>query len=523
MFWLMSKKRSQLLSRFSLVGGLTLVSRILGFARDAVIAWLLGAGPASDAFFLAFRLPDLMRKFFSDGLLTLSFVPVFTLCLIEKGSKSAFAMARSCFLSVALAGTILVIIGIVAAPLIVRVIAPGFLPGLHTYTLTVQLLRVMMPYLMIVLLLAVSMGILNSMGHFAAPGAGPIVFNLSIIVVALFFGSLFESPVLALGAGVVMGGLIQLFLQIPFLWAKGFAFFQRTPLVHPGLFDAGKKMLPSLVGAAGFQINLFAATVLASTLSTGSISYLYYAERLVQFPLALFAVSFSTVLLPELSKEKIGGSDSDVAHIFARSIKIVVAVALPAMFGLAVLAVPVVSLLFERGAFDRVCVTETASVLLIFTMGLWAFSGTRIFVSMFHAMGNTKTPLRASVLAIGFNLTVGWFFGQSMGYRGLALCVSVAGSINFLLLIPGIWAYIDRRLKKNIALWACRALFASAIMVGLVGYGVSLIPETISKFGLLVWVAGIIVLGVFVYAGVFVLTLKQGLGQILYELGEKQM
>lgn len=518
MFRFVSKKKSRLLSRFSLVGGLTLVSRIFGFARDAVIAWLLGAGPASDAFFLAFRLPDLMRKFFSDGLLTLSFVPVFTLCLIEKGRKSAFAMARSSFLSVSVAGIILAIVGIVAAPLIVRVIAPGFSPDLTTYTLTVQLVRVMMPYLIIVPLLAVSMGVLNSMGHFVAPSAGPIVFNLSIIFGALSFGSLFASPVLALGVGVVMGGIVQLLLQIPFLRAEGFAFFQRTGIVQPELFEAGKRMFPSLVGAAGFQINLFVATVLASTLSTGSISYLYYAERLVQFPLALFAVSFSTVLLPELSREKIIGPDSGVARIFVRSIKMVVTVALPAMFGLAALSVPVVSLLFERGAFDRVCVIETASVLLIFTMGLWAFSGTRIFVSMFHARGDIKTPLRASVLAIGFNLIAGLFLGQAMGYRGLALSVSAAGAINCLLLVPGVFSTINLRLKKNIALWACRSLFSSAIMFGLVGYGVSLIPEEISKLGLLIWVAGIIILGIVVYTGFFVLTFKRGLNQIRYEL-----
>ncbi|MDY0221071.1 MAG: murein biosynthesis integral membrane protein MurJ [Desulfobacterium sp.] len=522
MFRFVSKKRSRLLSRFSLVGGLTLVSRILGFARDAVIAWLLGAGPGSDAFFLAFRFPDLMRKFFSDGLLTLSFVPVFTLCLIEQGRKYAFAMARSCFLSVGAAGAVLVIVGIVAAPLIVRVIAPGFSPDLPTYTLAVQLVRVMMPYLALVPLLAVSMGVLNSMGHFAAPGAGPIVFNVSIILGAFSFGSLFPSPVLGLGVGVVMGGLVQLLLQIPFLWAKGFAFFKPTSLFHPGQFEAGKKMVPSLVGAAGFQINLFVATILASTLSSGSISYLYYAERLVQFPLALFAVSFSTVLLPELSREKIRGSDLGVARIFARSIKIVVTVVLPAMFGLAALSVPVVSLLFERGAFDRVCVIETASVLLFFTMGLWAFSGTRIFVSMLHARGDIKTPLRASVMAMGFNLVAGLFLGQAMGYRGLALCISAAGAINCLLLVPGVWASIDRTSKKNIALWACRSLLASAIMLGSVGYGVSLIPEGISKSVLMAWVAGILILGVVVYAGVFVLTFKRGLGQIMEELGENQ-
>ena len=454
-------------------------------------------------------------------MLTLSFVPVFTVCLIKEGRKQAFAMARTCFLSVSAAGILLAAAGIVAAPLVVRVIAPGGSVDSHTHDLAVQLVRLMMPYLALVGLLAVSMGVLNALGVFAAPGGGPIVFNLSIILVALTLGSRFSSPALALALGVVAGGFFQFLLQIPFLLKQGFKFFERTAFHHPGMSEAGRRLLPSLVGAAGFQINLFVATVFASTLSTGSISHLYYAERLVQFPMALFAVSISTVLLPALSMEKIKGTAAEVSGIFARAVKAVACVVLPAMFGLAALRVPVVSLLFERGAFDRLCVQETASALLFFIMGLWAFSGNRILVALFHARADAATPFWASVKSIGFNVVAGLLLARILGYRGLALGVSAAAGINFFSLVPGVWSSMDRLMKKNIGVWTCRSLFASVIMYGSVMYGVSFIPDTLSKAALLVWVAGMLILGVAVYAGTFVLTFRKGLGQLAKELGNQ--
>lgn len=516
-----SKKTSRLLKRSGIVGGLTLVSRMLGFVRDAVIAWLLGVGLESDVFFLAFRLPDLLRKFFSDGMLTLSFVPVFATCLIEEGRKRAFAMARACFVSVSTAGALLAVAGVVAAPMVVRVIAPGFSPDSYAHGLTVQLVRVMMPYIALVAILAVSMGVLNAMGEFVAPGAGSIVFNLTIIVSAFFLCFRFSSATIAIALGVVLGGFLQLLLQVPFLLKQGFRFFEKTAFHRPGMSAAGRRLFPSLVGAAGFQINLFVATILASTLSTGSVSYLYYAERLVQFPMALFAVSISTVLLPALSMEKIQGTAGEVSGVFARAVKAVVCITLPAMFGLAALRVPVVSLLFERGAFDRLCVQETASALLFLITGLWAFSGNRIFVTLFHARSDVATPFWASVKGIGFNLLAGLLLGPVLGYKGLTLGVSAAAALNFFFLVPGVWSSMDASMKKNIGVWTCRALFASVIMYGSVTYGVSFIPEKISKAALLARVAGMLFLGVAVYTGTFVLTFRKGLGQLVHELGNR--
>lgn len=506
----MSKPSSKLVKSAGSVGAFTLVSRILGVVRDAVIALLLGASPASDAFFVAFRIPNLLRKFFSDGMLTLSFVPVFTACMAQRGRAQAFAMARSCFLLLSVTGVVIVVAGIAFAPLVVKMVAPGFAPDSYTFALTVLLTRVMMPYIVCVSLMAVAMGVLNCLGHFAAPAAAPIVLNLVILLGAHVLSPLVGSQALALALGVVLGGMAQLALQIPFLLRQGFVFLKRAELFHPGALEAGQKMLPSLVGAAGFQINVFAATVIASTLSSGSISYLYYAERLVQFPMALFAVSVSTVLLPELSRKKGSNDPLAASEAFARALGAVFFITIPAMVGLVALRAPVVSLLFQQGAFDRLCVRETALALLCFCLGLWAFSGTRLLVTLFHGFGDVTTPFRAGMAAIGFNLVAGYFLGHTFGHWGLALSISAAAAINFFILLVRASAHLDSLLVKNLAILACRALFVSVIMYFPVSYGASLVTVELSKGAVLARVAGSVIVGVAVYVGTFMVIWGRG-------------
>ncbi len=507
----MSKPSSKLVKSAGSVGAFTLVSRVLGVVRDAVIALLLGASPASDAFFVAFRIPNLLRKFFSDGMLTLSFVPVFTAYLTQRGRVQAFAMARSCFLLLSVTGVAIVVAGIAFAPLVVRMVAPGFAPDSYTFALTVLLTRIMMPYLVCVSLMAVAMGVLNCLGHFAAPAAAPIVLNLVILLGAYVFSPLVGSPALALALGVVLGGIAQLSLQVPFLLQQGFGFIKKAELLHPGTLEAGQKMLPSLVGAAGFQINVFVATVIASTLSSGSISYLYYAERLVQFPMALFAVSVSTVLLPELSRKKGSKDPLAASEAFARALGTVFFITIPAMVGLVALREPVVSLLFQQGAFDLLCVRETALALLCFCLGLWAFSGTRLLVTLFHGFGDVATPFRAGLAAIGFNLVAGYLLGHSLGHWGLALSISAAAAINFFILMARVSAHVDSLLVKNIAILTCRSLFVSVIMYVPVSYGASLITVELSKVEMLAWVAGSVIVGIVVYVGMFMVIWGPGL------------
>ncbi|MBF0204196.1 MAG: hypothetical protein HQK67_07745 [Desulfamplus sp.] len=270
-----------------IVGTLTVSSRILGFVRDSIIAMFLGAGIYSDAFFTAFRIPDLFRKLFSDGVLSISFIPIFTQILTRKSRKDAFDMARSALFLTA-------IVGVIA--LLFFIILTNFL--FIESDLTIKLSNIMMPYVLSICIMSIFMGVLNSMGHFGAPAAAPILLNLTIIFSVTLFSPLSDQPAVIIAWGVTAGGILQLAVQIPFILKKGFKFRGQITLFHPDTMRAFKMMLPALAGTGHYQINMLVATIMASSMTStfaqGSVSYLYYADRLVQFPLGLFTFSVST-------------------------------------------------------------------------------------------------------------------------------------------------------------------------------------------------------------------------------------
>ncbi len=461
---------SRLFSGVFTIGFATLVSRILGFVRDAVVAMLFGAGLYSDAFFMAFRLPNLMRKFFSDGVLSLSFIPEFTRCQSIGSPSDAFDMARSFFCMVSFLGVLVVVVGILFTSGLVSTIAPGFVSHPQKFQLTVDLTRIMMPYIGTILLMAVCMGILNASGHFAAPAVAPIVFNGVIIVFALVLSPLFAAPAVALAWGVTLGGVLQLLLQLPFIYARGFRFFKRTPLVHPGALRAVKALIPSMVGVAGYQINVLMATFMASRLGDGSISYLYYADRLIQFPLALFTVSVSTVIFPRLALSAAVNRREDAAEFFSRGLQVVFFITLPAMAGLMVLRRPIVALLFFQGEFHMAAVLETGSVLLFLSMGLWAFSGTRLFGSLFYAFSDIRTPFVAGLCSIVVNMALGTALLKTMGHRGLALSLSVSSGVNLMILLWKAGGYFTPTIGQQLMWSGVKALIFSGIMYGVVGW-----------------------------------------------------
>ncbi len=455
-------------NKTAVVSGATLLSRILGFVRDALIAMLLGAGFYSDAFFIAFRLPNVLRKFFSDGVLSISFIPSFTGCLIKGGPEDAFSMARSACFMLSVLSTAAAVAGILFAPFLVRIIAPGFFQESHKFAVTVLLTRMMMPYVICISLSALCMGILNCLGHFAAPAAAPVVFNMVIICFAAVVAPHMALPAAGLALGIVAGGIIQLLLQFPFLSQRGFFLFRRTALIHPGAVRAGKTILPVIIGAAAYQINVVVSTFMASTLQEGSISYLYYADRLVQFPLALFAVSVSIVLLPGLSRKIAEGSLPAASELFSQGVRLVFFITLPAMAGLIALREPVVSLLFQQGVFDEAAVRETASALLFFGVGLWAFSGTRLFVTLFYALSDVRTPLIAGLVSVAVNGILTLVLMKLMGHKGVALAISLASILNFMILFLKSLSHLKAELLKEITISACRSVFISAILYLLV-------------------------------------------------------
>ena len=492
---------------------LTFVSRILGVLRDALIAMIFGASSPSDAFFIAFRPFDLLRKMFSDGILSISFVPVFS-GYMEKGRKDqAIAMFLSALFILSVGGVLLVSAGIFLAPILVKIIAPGFVTGSYIHGLTLILLKIMLPYLLSIMGIALCMGVLNSLGNFSIPAATPIVLNLVVILSALFVSSHFDPPILGIALGVTLGGIVQLALQVPFLINHGMLNFSRFTWFHPGVVRVGKIMLPCMVGAASYQINIMIASFFASQLSRGSISFLYYADRLVQFPLALFAVSFSTVLLPSLSRKAARGrhgvsneiSDQisdQIAGVFTKGAGLVFFVTIPAMAGLMALGTPIVSFLFKQGAFDSLAVQNTSTCLFYLALGLWACTGTRLFVTLHYSLSSVRLPFIAGLFSIGINVILCWFLIEPMGFKGLALSVSIASMAGFGLLFMNMPGTISR---TGLIVSACRALFLSVMMFCFVRWAAGfLLTEEYGKLGLGAGIFACILLGVlfFLLAGI---------------------
>lgn len=482
------------------IGAFTLISRLLGFVRDMVIAWFFGAGLFADAFFVAFRLPNLFRRLFGEGSLTVAFVPVFSSTLSRYGKQEAFNLAGSAVRVSAILLAGLTIIGIIAAPVIVRVMAPGF-DG-DGFQLTVLLTRIMFPYVFFICLVALSMGILNVLGHFAAPAVAPALLNLSMIASVFCISPFLAQPVLGLGIGVVIGGVLQLLLQVPFLVKSGFRFRQKNSLYHPGLQKIGRRMGPSVFGAAVYQINILISTLLASLLNEGSVSYLYYADRLVQFPLGVFAISLSVALLPALSLQAASRDIDGVRHTFAYAVNLIFFITLPAMTGLIVLRRPIVALLFERGAFDAVNSALTADALLYYSIGLWAFSGVRIVVSAFFAFEDTRTPVKIGMVSVLLNIILSLVLMGPLAHGGLALATSVASMINFLLLAAALRTKLGSLGGKKIIESLARSVLCSLVMGGCLLWVTEFLntAEPAGQIRLLGIIAGAIILGICVYA-----------------------
>jgi len=417
------------------VGIFTFLSRIMGLARDMLIANFFGSGMSADAFFVAFRIPNLLRRLFAEGSLTVSFIPVFTEYLQNKSKQEAFLLARVVLTFLVCIVTAITILGIILSPLIVRVIAPGFGGMGEKYALTVLLTRIMFPYIFLVSLLALFMGILNSLKHFSAPAIAPVFLNLSMIAALIFIVPFMKTPTVGLALGVILGGIIQMALQIPFLIKKGLTFAPKWNIRHPALKKIGMLMLPTIFGSAIYQINQLIGTLLASLLQEGSVSYLYYADRLVQFPLGVFAIAISTAVLPSLSREAAKGDIYKLKQTLSHALRLTMFITIPAMAGLIVLRQPIIALLFQRGAFSTFTTAMTAQALLYYSVGLWAFAGLRVFVSAFYSLQDTKTPVKVAVVAMIANIVFSLALMGPLKHGGLALALSLASTLQLFMLI----------------------------------------------------------------------------------------
>jgi putative peptidoglycan lipid II flippase len=418
-----------------IIGIFTFFSRILGLIRDVLIANFFGSGMSADAFFVAFRIPNLLRRLFAEGSFTVAFIPVFTEYLQNRSREEALLLARAVLTFLVCILTGITMLGIVFSPLIVRVIAPGFGGMGEKYALTVLLTRIMFPYIFLVCLLALFMGILNSLRHFAAPAIAPILLNVAMIAALLFILPYMRQPTIALAFGVIVGGVIQVLLQVPFLMHRGFSFALQWNIRHPALKRIGRLMLPTIFGSAVYQINQLIGTLLASLLREGSISYLYYADRLVQFPLGVFAIAISTAVLPSLSRHAAEGDMHQLKQTLSHALRLTMFITIPAMVGLIVLRQPIITLLFQRGAFDSCTTVMTAQALFYYSLGLWAFAGLRVFVSAFYSLQDTKTPVKVAVAAMFINVILSLILMGPLKHGGLALALSLASTLQLFMLI----------------------------------------------------------------------------------------
>lgn len=465
----------------AVVGGATLASRILGFLRDLIIAFALGAGPLADAFFVAFRLPNLLRRLFGEGSLTMAFVPVFTRTREENGEAEAHAFARSALVwLVIILGAITLGAGVLAKPLVLLV-APGFADDPELVRVTAELVRICFPYIVFISGVALCMGILNSSGHFLAPALAPCVLNTVLIAAALAGVVMGWSVPHCLAWGVVLAGLGQWLLQQPYLARLGFSWRGPWSLGHPGVKRTGRLMLPTVFGAAVYQINIILGTVLASFLATGSISYLYYADRLVQFPLGVFGVAVSTAALPSLSMLAARREMDDFKSTLSASLSLTLFISLPAAGGLIGLSEPIVSLLFGRGAFSAEAVSLTAWALVGYGLGLPAFAVVRPLVSAHYALEDTRTPVRAAVVSLVVYLVSGVTLMQVFDHVGLALATTISSWVNALLLMRGMnrhlgrWAEFGRQALLFLILSTVMGLAAFGT-IGMGRWAVALIP-----------------------------------------------
>ena len=428
---------SALIKSTASVSSMTLLSRVLGLARDIIIARFFSASDAADAFFVAFKIPNFLRRLFAEGAFSLAFVPVLT------EYKNQFGATETRELINRVAGTLgwilllLSLLGVAASPLLISIFAAGFLDQPEKFELTADMLRITFPYILLISMTAMAGGILNAWKQFAAPAFTPVLLNLSLIGCALWLAPRLDVPVHALAWGVLMAGVAQLLFQLPFLYRAGLLPQPRWGWHHPGVQKIIRLMIPALFGSSVAQINLLFDTFIASFLVTGSVAWLYYSDRLLEFPLGVFGIALATVVLPNLSESHYQKGTDRFRHTLRWAIRISLLIALPATFGLFMLAQPILATLFQYGAFTNHDSTMAAFSLMAYSLGLPAFVLIKILATGFYARQDTRTPVRIGIQAMLLNMVLNLIFVTIMirthfiaPHVGLALATSVSAYFN---------------------------------------------------------------------------------------------
>lgn len=445
------------------IGFFTLCSRILGFIRDIVIARLFGVYVYAQAFVIAFRIPNLLRDLLGEGAANAALVPVFTEYSL-KASKEEFWKLSNVVLNLLLViVSAIVVFGVFFSPYIVRLIAPGFMFSPEKLEITIRLNRIIFPYILLISLSAYCLAVLNSLRHFAAPAFAPCLLNISLIVFVLLYGE----GITGLALGVLVGGILQLAVQIPVLYKKGFRLKLFRGFKHPQAVTIGKLMLPRVFSSGIYQLNNFVDSAFGSLfwiVGEGGVAVLYFSYRLIQFPLGIFSNALTQAILPSFSTQAVDDTHTQLRQTLFWGLRTTFFVMLPASAGFMVLALPIVSTLFGAGKFDVYSVERTASALIFYSIGLFAYSATKVLQSAFFALKDTVTPTKIAFLALLMNVILNFILMSPLKIGGIALATSISGIstffILFLILKKRLGDFDTRKLTDSFA----RILLASLCM-----------------------------------------------------------
>jgi putative peptidoglycan lipid II flippase len=423
-----------LLKALAAVGSMTLLSRILGFLRDTIIARAFGAGIYTDAFFVAFKLPNLLRRLFAEGAFSQAFVPILAEYKTRRGHDATRDLVDHVATLLALILLGVSLIGILAAPVVIYISAPGFADSPEKFDITVQLLRYIFPYIFFISLVSLAGGVLNTYSKFSVPAFTPVLLNLSFIGCALWLAPYMHPPVMALAVAVLLGGVLQLGLQLPFLARIGLLPRFRLNLQDEGVWRILKLMGPAVFGVSIAQISLLINTIFASFLETGSVSWLYYADRLMEFPTGMLGVALGTILLPSLAKHYSDDSPEKFSSLLDWGLRLTLMLALPAALALAILAVPLISTLFYYGKFTAHDLWMTREALMAYSAGLLGLIMVKVLAPGFYARQNIRTPVKIAIFTLFATQAMNLAFIWKLQHAGLALAIGLGACINAALL-----------------------------------------------------------------------------------------
>ncbi|MGF1685586.1 murein biosynthesis integral membrane protein MurJ [Photobacterium japonica] len=487
---------------------MTLVSRVLGLVRDVVVANLMGAGAAADVFFFANKIPNFLRRLFAEGAFSQAFVPVLT------EYHAAGDMDRTRQLIARASGTLGVIVtvvtllGILGSGVVTALFGAGWFldwlndgPAAPKFELASFLLKITFPYLWFITFVALSGAILNTLGKFAVSSFTPVFLNVAIIGCAWFVAPQLAQPEIGLAIGVFLGGLIQFLFQIPFLYKEGMLVKPKWGWRDPGVVKIRTLMIPALFGVSVSQINLLLDTFIASFLATGSISWLYYSDRLLEFPLGLFGIAIATVILPALSRKHVDQNAEHFAQTMDWGVRMVLLLGLPAMLGLMVLAKPMLMVLFMRGEFTPMDVENASLSLLAYASGLLNFMLIKVLAPGYYARQDTKTPVKYGIIAMSTNMVFNAIFAYFYGYVGLAMATALSALVNAGLLYRGLHIGGVYRISKATLAFVGRLVVAGVVMVATLLQALPAMNEWLAWSFLhrAAWLAGLIGIGAMVY------------------------